>query len=80
VRQRVSSAEIVVFERDEDAFSRPQGYAIGLKYQAGLGVLGELGLREAVLAAGAGPVGRFVFTDQRGRSCCRWSPGLTRGA
>ena len=45
--ERAISAEVEVFERDDSAFSRSQGYAIGLKHQTGLHVLGELGIREA---------------------------------
>jgi salicylate hydroxylase len=75
LRQRATSADVEVFERDDSAFSRSQGYAIGLKYQTGLRVLGELGLRDATLATGASPIGRFVFTNQRGRELLSLAAG-----
>jgi 2-polyprenyl-6-methoxyphenol hydroxylase-like FAD-dependent oxidoreductase len=44
--------EVEVFERDAAAAGR-KGYAIGLKGDSGLEVLGRLGLRDKVLKTGA---------------------------
>src|SRR5262249_59136376 len=65
--QRAPAARVELYERDAAAFSRPQGYAIGLRNEAGMGVLTELGLRERVLARDVVKVDRFVICDQAGQ-------------
>lgn len=59
--------EVEVLERDAAAADRRRGYAIGLMGDAGLEVLGRLGLREQVLTNGAQQVTNFVITDRQGR-------------
>jgi 2-polyprenyl-6-methoxyphenol hydroxylase-like FAD-dependent oxidoreductase len=59
--------EVEVLERDAAAADRRKGYAIGLRGDAGLEVLGRLGLREQVLTNGAQQVTNFVITDRQGR-------------
>lgn len=64
--KREVSINIAIYERDETAFSRSQGYALGLKGDSGLPALDELGLRDEILGADALKVTNFVFTDQKG--------------
>jgi salicylate hydroxylase len=59
--------EVEVFERDAAA-ARRKGYAIGLKGDAGLEVLGRVGIRDKVLKTGAQHVTSFVITDRGGRT------------
>jgi salicylate hydroxylase len=60
--------EVEVFERDATAAERRRGYAIGLTGDAGLEVLGRLGLRDEVLTNGAQQVTNFMITDRQGRT------------
>jgi salicylate hydroxylase len=66
MKQKSPDARVELYERDEGPFSRPQGYAIGLRGDAGLKVLGDLGLRGATLGSDAVKVTRFVICDQDG--------------
>ncbi len=59
---------VEVFERDATTAKRPRGYAIGLKGDGGLEVLGRLGLRDEVLNNGAQQVTNFMITDRQGRT------------
>jgi 2-polyprenyl-6-methoxyphenol hydroxylase-like FAD-dependent oxidoreductase len=60
--------EVEIFERDATSAERRKGYAIGLKGDTGLDVLGRLGLRDEVLTDGAQQVTNFVITDRQGRT------------
>jgi len=60
--------EVEIFERDATSAERRRGYAIGLKGDTGLEVLGRLGLRDEVLTNGAQRVTNFVITDRQGRT------------
>jgi salicylate hydroxylase len=60
--------EVEIFERDATSVERRKGYAIGLKGDTGLEVLGRLGLRNEVLTDGAERVTNFVITDRQGRT------------
>jgi 2-polyprenyl-6-methoxyphenol hydroxylase-like FAD-dependent oxidoreductase len=60
--------QVEVFERDATAAERRRGYAIGLKGDGGLEVLGRLGLRDEVLTNGAQQVTNFMITDRQGRT------------
>jgi salicylate hydroxylase len=75
LRRRTPTAQIDVYERDDSPTARPQGYAIGLKQDGGLGVLADLGLRDAVLGGDTVLVTNFVFTDQRGRTLLALAAG-----
>ena len=66
LKQKAKNIEVVLYERDDAAFSRSQGYALGLKGDGGLPVLDELGLRKEVLGSDALKVTNFVFTNQAG--------------
>jgi 2-polyprenyl-6-methoxyphenol hydroxylase-like FAD-dependent oxidoreductase len=58
--------QVEVYERDQSLTSRPQGYSLGLKGDAGLAVLKILGLYEP-LADELVPITNFVFCTQRGQ-------------
>jgi salicylate hydroxylase len=58
--------EVEVYERDQSLTSRPQGYSLGLKGDAGLAVLKTLGLYEQI-AAEVATITNFVFCNQRGQ-------------
>src|SRR2546423_15407169 len=75
LRKRRADAQVDIYERDESAFSRPQGYAIGLKYDGGLGALDTLGLTAAVLAGETVRIPGFTFTDQHGRELLKLAAG-----
>jgi salicylate hydroxylase len=60
--------EVEIFERDATSAERRKGYAIGLKGDTGLEILGRLGLRDEVLTDGAQQVTNFVITDRQGRT------------
>jgi salicylate hydroxylase len=75
LRRRAPRTDIEVYERDDGPFHRPQGYAIGLKNDGGLGALARFGLRDAVLAGDTSRVTNFVFTDQRGRELLALAAG-----
>src|SRR5215472_16312080 len=65
--QRYSpQTQVEVYERDQSPTSRPQGYSLGLKGDAGLAVLKTLGLYEQ-LAAEVVTITNFVFCNQRGQ-------------
>ncbi|MEO8263207.1 MAG: FAD-dependent monooxygenase [Pseudolysinimonas sp.] len=68
MRRIAPDSRVELFERDGSAFQRAQGYAIGIKGDAGLSVLRDLDLDQALIAQGAIKVGSFDFTDQRGRT------------
>jgi 2-polyprenyl-6-methoxyphenol hydroxylase-like FAD-dependent oxidoreductase len=63
----LSNIQIELYERDLSSFSRPQGYAIGLKAVPGLAVFTKLGLLEKLLAANCAKVANFVVNTQNGR-------------
>jgi 2-polyprenyl-6-methoxyphenol hydroxylase-like FAD-dependent oxidoreductase len=67
VRRKAPAVELTLFERDESAFSRPQGYAIGLRNGFGLEALAGLGLRDQVIGRDALKVTEFAIVDQSGR-------------
>jgi salicylate hydroxylase len=75
LRRKAIGVQVELYERDGSPFSRPQGYAIGLKHDGGLRALDELGLREEVLAADTARVSDFVFTDQHGRRLLNLAAG-----
>ncbi|HEX2680114.1 MAG TPA: NAD(P)-binding protein, partial [Candidatus Dormibacteraeota bacterium] len=60
-------AEVSLYERDESATSRTQGYAIGLRLGFGLEALGTLGLRERVIGDVSFKVTDFAILDQKGK-------------
>lgn len=60
------SATVTLYERDAAAATRPEGYSLGLRGDAGLLVLKRLGLYDA-LAADAVVIANFAFLDQRGK-------------
>jgi salicylate hydroxylase len=65
--QRFSpQTQVEVYERDQSLASRPQGYSLGLKGDAGLAVLKTLGLYEHI-ATEIATITNFVFCDQRGQ-------------
>lgn len=65
--QRFSpQTQVEVYERDQSLTSRPQGYSLGLKGDAGLAVLKTLGLYEQI-AAEVATITNFVFCNQRGQ-------------
>jgi salicylate hydroxylase len=66
MKQKAPKDEVLLFERDESATSRMQGYAIGLRNGLGLAALAELGLRDAVVATDAVRVTKFPITNQQG--------------
>jgi salicylate hydroxylase len=68
MRQMARDAEITLFERDESASSRPQGYAIGLRNAMGLAALAELGLRDIVVGTDSIRVTNLAITNQRGQA------------
>lgn len=66
MRQFAPDSQVEVYERDQSLTSRPQGYSLGLKGDAGLAVLKTLGLY-APLADDLVPITNFVFCTQRGQ-------------
>ena len=65
--QRFSpQTQVEVYERDQSLASRPQGYSLGLKGDAGLAVLKTLGLYEQI-ASEVATITNFVFCNQRGQ-------------
>jgi 2-polyprenyl-6-methoxyphenol hydroxylase-like FAD-dependent oxidoreductase len=74
MRQKTPGARVTVYERDESAFSRPQGYALGIRGETGLRALRELGIVEQVFQGDSVRVTDFVFTDQRGRALLELRP------
>ena len=65
--QRFSpQTQVEVYERDQSLASRPQGYSLGLKGDAGLAVLKTLGLYEQI-APEVATINNFVFCNQRGQ-------------
>ena len=74
MRQKAPGARATVYERDESAFSRPQGYALGIGGETGLRALRELGIVEQVFQDDSVRVTDFVFTDQRGRALLELRP------
>ena len=58
--------EVEIYERDQSLTSRPQGYSLGLKGDAGLAVLKTLGIYEQT-AAEVATITNFVFCNQRGQ-------------
>src|SRR5215468_8672635 len=67
LKQLAPTVEVAIYDQDASAFSRPQGYAIGLRNGFGLKALAELGLREATIAHDAVKVTNFVILDQAGK-------------
>src|SRR5215471_3097163 len=57
--------EVQLYERDTAADARFQGYSLGMKGDAGIPVLRQLGLFDR-LQADMMPVRNFVFCDQKG--------------
>jgi salicylate hydroxylase len=74
MRQKAPGAQVTAYERDEAAFSRPQGYALGIRGETGLPALRELGVVEQVFQGDSVRVTDFVFTDQRGRALLELRP------
>jgi salicylate hydroxylase len=74
MRRKAPDAQVTVYERDEAAFSRPQGYALGIRGETGLPALRDLGLVEQVFQGDSVRVTDFVFTDQRGRALLELRP------
>jgi salicylate hydroxylase len=66
VCRRDPGVQVDLFERDADWATRPQGYSIGLKGDAGIMVARELGAIDAITPE-AVAITNFVFCDQRGR-------------
>jgi salicylate hydroxylase len=66
MRHFAPDSQVEVYERDQSVTSRPQGYSLGLKGDAGLAVLKTLGLY-APLADELVPITSFVFCTQRGQ-------------
>jgi 2-polyprenyl-6-methoxyphenol hydroxylase-like FAD-dependent oxidoreductase len=60
------SAGVTIYEQDASPLSRPEGYSLGLRGDAGLLVLKKLGLYEAI-AADAVVIANFSFLDQHGK-------------
>ncbi len=71
--------EVALYEKDQGPFSRPQGYSIGLKDTAGLGVLTRLGLRPQLTGRRVAPVRQFIITNQRGKVLLSASSPLKAG-
>jgi 2-polyprenyl-6-methoxyphenol hydroxylase-like FAD-dependent oxidoreductase len=67
MRRKAPAVRITVCERDASAFSRPQGYAIGIRGETGVPALRDLDLDGRVFGGDTVRVRDFVFTDQRGR-------------
>jgi 2-polyprenyl-6-methoxyphenol hydroxylase-like FAD-dependent oxidoreductase len=67
MRRKAPEVRVTIRERDPSAFSRPQGYAIGIKGGTGLPALRDLGVDVRVFTGDTVKVNDFVFTDQRGR-------------
>ncbi len=67
LRRKAPDMEVALYEKDQGPFSRPQGYSIGLKDPAGLGVLTRLGLRPQLTGPRAAPVRQFIITNQGGK-------------
>jgi 2-polyprenyl-6-methoxyphenol hydroxylase-like FAD-dependent oxidoreductase len=57
--------EVDLYERDEGATSRAQGYSLGLKGESGILALRKLGLFEQMRPSMV-PITNFVFCNQRG--------------
>jgi 2-polyprenyl-6-methoxyphenol hydroxylase-like FAD-dependent oxidoreductase len=74
MRRKAPEVRVTVCERDPSAFSRPQGYAIGIKGDTGVPALRELDLEQRVFEGDTVRVTDFVFTDQRGRSLLELRP------
>jgi 2-polyprenyl-6-methoxyphenol hydroxylase-like FAD-dependent oxidoreductase len=74
VRRKAPAARVTVYERDPALFSRPQGYAIGIKGETGLPALRQLDLEQQALSGDTVRVTDFVFTDQRGRALLELRP------
>ena len=68
MRKKAPGAEVTIYERDESAGSRPQGYAIGLRNGLGLTALAELGLRDAVVGTDSIRVTNLAITNQGGQA------------
>lgn len=66
LKQKTPKISAALYERDKSAFSRPQGYAIGIKGDSGLPVLCGLGLYEQVISGNTVKVTSFTFTGQAG--------------
>jgi 2-polyprenyl-6-methoxyphenol hydroxylase-like FAD-dependent oxidoreductase len=73
--RKAPAVRITVCERDASAFSRPQGYALGIKGETGVAALRDLDLDGRVLGGDTVRVGEFVFTNQRGRPLLELRPG-----
>jgi 2-polyprenyl-6-methoxyphenol hydroxylase-like FAD-dependent oxidoreductase len=67
MRQKAPRVRVTVYEKDSSPFSRPQGYALGIKADTGLPALRDLGLERSVLGSETVKVTDFSFTDERGR-------------
>ncbi len=65
VRHFNPQVEVDLYERDEDATSRAQGYSLGLKGESGILALRQLGLFEQIRPSMV-PITNFVFCNQRG--------------
>src|SRR4051812_31886012 len=66
MRKFAPSADVAIYERDAAADSRPEGYGLGLRGDAGLLVLKRLGLYDD-LAGDAVTIANFAILDQRGK-------------
>src|SRR5215471_2097206 len=62
-----SDVEVQLYERDTAPDARFQGYSLGMKGDAGIPVLRQLGVFD-MLRADMLPVRNFVFCDQKGNS------------
>src|SRR5499433_3385175 len=66
LRHFAPDTQVDLYERDQSVTSRPQGYSLGLRGDAGLAVLKTLGLYQS-LRDDMVTVKAFVFCTQRGQ-------------
>src|SRR5215467_1856203 len=66
LRHFAPDTQVDLYERDPSVTSRPQGYSLGLKGDAGLAVLKTLGLYDR-LGEEIVTIKNFVFCTQRGQ-------------
>jgi salicylate hydroxylase len=74
MRQKAPRVRVTVYEKDPTPFSRPQGYAVGIKADTGLPALRDLGLEGSVLGSETVKVTDFSLTDERGRTLMALRP------
>src|SRR5262244_3410268 len=70
LRHFAPDTQVDLYERDQSVTSRPQGYSLGLRGDAGLAVLKTLGLYQS-LRDDMVTVKAFVFCTQRGQHVLR---------